>query len=143
MQEYRKISRSPKFHNRVRKSSLLRRQTSLANKAPPYLSKFHFVIINPHMFWLFKVTVLFQSTTEARRSVLLSDTRLRPLTGFLLPSDICGFLHVGRLLRREGGSVVSNRHWASSAQSFSDPSPTGVMTRFYMVCGRHVTSGQT
>jgi hypothetical protein len=46
-------------------------------------------------------------------------------------SDSCGFVDVGRPLWREDGSVVCNCCWASPAQSFSGPSPAGLMTIFY------------
>jgi hypothetical protein len=45
--------------------------------------------------------------------------RLGLKTGFLLRSDSCGFVHVGRRLWREDGSVVWNCCWSSSAQSFT------------------------
>jgi hypothetical protein len=52
-----------------------------------------------------------------------SSTHLRPKTRFLLLSVSCGFVEVGRPLRRENGSVVYNCCWPSPSRSFSDPSP--------------------
>jgi hypothetical protein len=60
IQDYPNILRNPKFHNRVYKNSLLvpmLSQMSPANNTPPYLSNIHFVIINPDIFWSFKVKV--------------------------------------------------------------------------------------
>jgi hypothetical protein len=52
-------------------------------------------------------------------------------TRFLLLSDSCGFVDVGRLLRREDGSVVYNCCWPSPAQSSLGQSPAGLVTIFY------------
>jgi hypothetical protein len=52
-------------------------------------------------------------------------------TRFLLLSDFCGFVDVGRSLWRENRSPVYNCCWASPAQSFLSPSPTGLVTIFY------------
>jgi hypothetical protein len=43
----------------------------------------------------------------------------------------CEFVDVGRPLWREDGSVFYNCYWPSPAQSFSGPSPAGLMTIFY------------
>jgi hypothetical protein len=50
---------------------------------------------------------------------------------FLFLSDGCGFVDVACPLWRQDGCVVYNCCWASLAQSFSDPSPAGLMTIFY------------
>jgi hypothetical protein len=60
------------------------------------------------------------------------------MTRFLLLSDSCGFVDVGRSLCREDGSVVYNSCWPSPAQSFSGPSPVGLVAIFY--CLRFETS---
>jgi hypothetical protein len=52
-------------------------------------------------------------------------------TRFLLLSDCCGFVDVGRALWREDGSVVYICCWFSPAQSFSGPNPVGLVTIFY------------
>jgi hypothetical protein len=39
--------------------------------------------------------------------------------------------YVGRSMWRENGSVVYNCYWPSPAQSFSGPSPVGLVTIFY------------
>jgi hypothetical protein len=49
----------------------------------------------------------------------------------LLLSDRCNFVDVGRHLWREDGSALCNCSWSSPAQSFSGPSPTGLVTIFY------------
>jgi hypothetical protein len=56
---------------------------------------------------------------------------------FLLLSDNCGF-DVGKWFWREDGSVIYNCSWPSPAQSFSCPSPVGLVTIFY--CLRFETS---
>jgi hypothetical protein len=53
-------------------------------------------------------------------------------------SDSCGFVDLGRPLWREDGSAVFNCYWPSPAQSFSGPSPIGVVAIFY--CLRFETS---
>jgi hypothetical protein len=57
---------------------------------------------------------------------------------FLLLSDSCGFVDLGRSLWREDGSVVYNCCWPSPAQSFSGPSPVRLATIFH--CLRFETS---
>jgi hypothetical protein len=42
----------------------------------------------------------------------------------------CGFVDVGYPLWREDGSVIYNSCWPSSAESFSGPSPAGLMIIF-------------
>jgi hypothetical protein len=46
-------------------------------------------------------------------------------------SDSFGFVDVGRPLWREDESVVHSCCWSSPAQSFSGPSPAGLMIIFY------------
>jgi hypothetical protein len=58
---------------------------------------------------------------------------LGPKTRFLLLSDSCRFVDVGRPFWREDGSVVYNCCWASPAQSFLGLSPAGLLTIFYCV----------
>jgi hypothetical protein len=65
------------------------------------------------------------------QSLLALSSRLGPKTTFLLLSDSCGFVDVGRPLRREGVSVIYSCYWASPTQSFTGPSPTGLITIFY------------
>jgi hypothetical protein len=57
------------------------------------------------------------------QSVLVSRPHLGPKVRFLLPSDSCGFVDVGRPLSR--------RDKSSPAQSFWSPSPAGLMTIFF------------
>jgi hypothetical protein len=57
---------------------------------------------------------------------------------FLLLSDICWFVDVGRSLLREDGSDVYSRLWSSPAHTFSGQSPVGLATIFY--CLRFETS---
>jgi hypothetical protein len=56
------------------------------------------------------------------QSVLVSSYHLRPKTRFLL---------LRHPLWREDGSVVYSCCWSSPEQSFSGPSPAGLMTIFY------------
>jgi hypothetical protein len=51
------------------------------------------------------------------QSVLVSSIHLGPKTRFLLLSDSCGFVDVGRFPWREDASVVYNCCWPSPAQS--------------------------
>jgi hypothetical protein len=53
------------------------------------------------------------------------------MTRFLLLSDSCGFVDLRHPLWRENGSVVYNCSWPSPAQSFSGPSPIGLVVIFY------------
>jgi hypothetical protein len=54
-----------------------------------------------------------------------------PKTSFLLLSDSFGLFDMRRPPRREDGSIVYNCYRSSPAQSFSGPSPAGLMTIFY------------
>jgi hypothetical protein len=63
---------------------------------------------------------------------------LGPKSRYLLLSDSCGFVDVGRSLWRQDGSVVYNCYWPSPAQSFLGPSAVGLATIFY--CLRFETS---
>jgi hypothetical protein len=60
-----------------------------------------------------------------------SSTNLGLTTRFLLLSDSCGFVDVGRSLWRENGSALYNCCWSLPAQSFLGPSPAGLVTIFY------------
>jgi hypothetical protein len=63
--------------------------------------------------------------------VFVSSTHLETKDRFLLLSNSCGFINMGRHLWREDGSVVYSCCWSSPAQSFSGPSPSGLMITFY------------
>jgi hypothetical protein len=63
--------------------------------------------------------------------VLVSSTHLGLATRFLLLSDSCELVDVGRSLWRENGSAVYNFCWSSPAQSFLFPSQAELMTEFY------------
>jgi hypothetical protein len=69
--------------------------------------------------------------TVSRQSVLVSSTHLKLTTRFLLLSESCGFLDMGRPLWRDNGSAIYNCCWPSPAQSFLGPSPAGIGTIFY------------
>jgi hypothetical protein len=69
--------------------------------------------------------------TVSRPVCLVSRTHLGLTTKFLLLSDSCGFVDVGRSVWRENGFAVYNYCWSSPAQSFSGPSPGGLVTIFY------------
>jgi hypothetical protein len=68
--------------------------------------------------------------TVSRPVCLGISTHLGLTTRFLLLSHSCEFVDVGRSLWREGGSVFYNRCWSWPAQSFSSPSPMGLITIF-------------
>jgi hypothetical protein len=67
------------------------------------------------------------------QSVLVSSTHLEPKTRFLLLSDSCGFVDVGRVLWYENGSVVYNCSWPSPAKLFLRSSPAGLISIFYCI----------
>jgi hypothetical protein len=87
--------------------------------------------------------LMFFLSDESRR-VLGCDrrseyrTHLGLTTRFLLLLDNCAFIDVGRSLWRDDESVVYNCCWPLPAQSFSGPSPVGLVTVFY--CLRFETS---
>jgi hypothetical protein len=64
-------------------------------------------------------------------SVLVSGTRLRPITRFLLLSDIWTFVDVGHLLWWQDRSVAYSCCRVSPMQLFLGVSTTGLMTIFY------------
>jgi hypothetical protein len=64
-------------------------------------------------------------TTDGQSASLVLTTR------FLLLSDSCRFVDVGRSLWREDGSVIYNCCWPMPVQSFSCLSPMGLATIFY------------
>jgi hypothetical protein len=66
------------------------------------------------------------------------STHLGLTTRFLLLSDSCGFVDVGRSLWGEDVSVFYDCCWPPSAQSFLGPSAVGLATIFYYL--RFVTS---
>jgi hypothetical protein len=75
---------------------------------------------------------------KVKIKVMLRPTVSRPIcldlgltTRFLLLSDCCVFVDVGRSVWRENGSPVYNCCWSSPAQSFLGLSPAGLMTIFY------------
>jgi hypothetical protein len=69
--------------------------------------------------------------TVSRPVSLSVKAHMGPKTRFLLLSDTCEFVEVGRPLWREDGSVICNCWWSSPAQLFSVPSPAGLITIFY------------
>jgi hypothetical protein len=69
--------------------------------------------------------------TVSRPACLGIKTHLGLKPTFLLLSDSCGFVDVGRSLWQEDRSVVYSWCWSSPAQSFSGPSPVGLVTIFY------------
>jgi hypothetical protein len=86
-------------------------------------------------FWISKSQMSKSKLCYDRRSVgqsvFLSSTHLGLTTRFLLLSDSCGFVDVGRSLWREKWSAVYNCCWSSPAQSFLGPSPAGLVIIFY------------
>jgi hypothetical protein len=88
--------------------------------------------------WTVWVWVLCYSRRSAGQSLLEWSTHLGLTTRSLLLSDSCGFVALGRPLSREDGSLVYICCWPSPAQSFSGPSPVGLMAIFY--CLRFETS---
>jgi hypothetical protein len=68
---------------------------------------------------------------SAGQSVLMSRTHLGLMTRFLLLSDSCRFVDVGRSSLRQNRSAIYNCCLSSPAQSFFGPSPAGLVTIFY------------
>jgi hypothetical protein len=62
--------------------------------------------------------------------VLESSPHLGPKTRYLLLSDSCGFVNLGRPVWREDWYAVYNCCWPSPEQSFSGPSPARLKTIF-------------
>jgi hypothetical protein len=69
-----------------------------------------------------KVEVIVRLTVS--RPVCLVVRHPSPITRFLLLSDRCGFVDVGRPLWRENESVAYKCHWSSPVKSFFGLSPT-------------------
>jgi hypothetical protein len=89
----------------------------------------------PFLVW---VWVLCYDRRSAGQSVLEQSTHLWLTTRSLLLSDSCGFVDLELPVWREDGSVLYNCCWSSPAQSFSGPSPVGLVAIFY--CLRFETS---
>jgi hypothetical protein len=105
---------------------------------------------NP-LFALNDISLPTESWTQVKVNVkvMLRPTVSRPVglgikhpTGaygqVLLLSDSCWFVDVGRSLWREDGSVVYNCSWSLPMQTFSGPTPMGLVTIIY--CLRFETS---
>jgi hypothetical protein len=88
-----------------------------------------------HLIW---VWVWCYDRRSAGQSVLDWSTHLELTTRSWLLSDSWGFVDFGRPLRLEDGSVAYNWCWPSPEQSFSGPSPVGLVAIFY--CLRFKTS---
>jgi hypothetical protein len=80
--------------------------------------------------WLLSKSKLCYDRRSVGQSVLVSSTHLGLTTRFLLLSDSCGFVDVGRSLWRENGSAVYKCYWCSLGQTFLGPSPAGLVTIF-------------
>jgi hypothetical protein len=87
--------------------------------SPPTTHRTTLEVFDPASAREFWVWVLYDDRRSAGQSVLEWSTHLGLTTRSLLLSDSCGFVHVGRSLWREDGSVVYNCYWSSPAQSFS------------------------
>jgi hypothetical protein len=74
---------------------------------------------------------LYYDRRSAGQSLLEQSTLLGLTTRSWLLSDSCGFVGLGRPLWREDGSAVCNCYCPSLAQSFSGPSPIGLVALFY------------
>jgi hypothetical protein len=81
--------------------------------------------------WIKSKSKLYYDRRSAGQSVLGQSTHLGLTTRSWLLSDSCGFVGLGRSLWREDGSAVCNCYWPSPAQSFSGPSPVGLVVIFY------------
>jgi hypothetical protein len=77
--------------------------------------------------------VLCYDRRSVGQSVLEQSAHLGLTIRFLLLSESCWSVNVGRSLWREDGSVVYNCCWPSPARSFSGPSPVELVTIFYFL----------
>jgi hypothetical protein len=86
-----------------------------------------------------KVKVILRPTVS--RPVWLGvKSHLGPKTRLSLLWNSCGFVHVGRRIWREDGSVVNSCCWLSSAQSYLQRSKSVVhVIRIYSFTCRHST----
>jgi hypothetical protein len=100
-----------------------------------------------HIFMIFKCGLLFNErrglpttvpsksqsyvTTDGQPVSLSWCQAPKPKTRYLSLSDSCEFVDVWRPFLREDVSLVYNCCWSSTAQSFSGPSPLGLMITFY------------
>jgi hypothetical protein len=75
--------------------------------------------------------VLRYDRRSVSQSVLEWSTHLGLMTRFLLLSDSCRFVDVGRFLWWEDGSVVYNCCWPSPEQLLSCSSPVGFAIIYY------------
>jgi hypothetical protein len=108
--------------------------------------KRHYALICCHHYFILEFILAVSSWVWVSRydrrsvgqSVLEYSTLLGLATRFLLLSDSCGFVDVRHSLWRQDGSVAYNCSWSSPAQSFSGPTPVGLVTIFY--CLRFETS---
>jgi hypothetical protein len=78
-----------------------------------------------HSLWLAGRVESYIKNGGRSATLLEYSTHLGLTTRFLLLSDTCGFVDVGRSLWRENGSAVYNCCWSSPVQSFLGPSPAG------------------
>jgi hypothetical protein len=78
-----------------------------------------------------------------RQSDRRSGSHPELMTIFLFLSGNCGFLDVGRPLRREDASVIYsyNYFWALAERSLSGPSPTEPAATFYCIIGTSPPGG--
>jgi hypothetical protein len=88
--------------------------------------------------WLASISQLIKVRVEVMLWPTVSrvvSLGIKPPSGaqdqILLLSDSCGFVDVGRPLWRQDAPVVHNCCRSSPAQSFSGPSPAGLMTILY------------
>jgi hypothetical protein len=82
----------------------------------------------PHgTFWSAWVWVLCYDRRSVGQSVLEYSTHMGLTTRSWLLWNSCGFVDLGRSLWQEDRSVVCNCYWPSPAQSFSGPSPLGLL----------------
>jgi hypothetical protein len=67
---------------------------------------------------------------SVRKSVLEWSTHLGLKTRPLLLSDDCCFVDVGCSRWRQDRSIIYSSYWSLPAQSFTGPSPVGIITIF-------------
>jgi hypothetical protein len=87
--------------------------------------------------WILSLSLILRPTISLSVCLDVKDPIWRPRPDFCYCHTVAGLL-MWDTLWREDGSVVYNCCWSLPAQSFSSPSPVGLVTIFY--CLRFETS---
>jgi hypothetical protein len=105
------------------------RQRSHSRVGVPWNSLLYFTVLDSKLYQKSKSKLCYDRLSVGQPG-LVSSTLLGLTTRFVILSDSCGFVEVGRSPWQENGSAVYNCWWSSPAQSFLGPSPAGLVTTF-------------